>query len=133
LQKRVAECIKTLHILEELNLGQHNSDQQTGKKLLLGNDFAWSQFKGRLDTDRVFIAGHSFGGSTAIATAAALPTNISAAVLLDGWMFPIDKELLTRVRQSILFMNAEDFQSEESIKDMLQVVENSKHSVLLTL
>ncbi|OZC09260.1 Platelet-activating factor acetylhydrolase, plasma/intracellular isoform II [Onchocerca flexuosa] len=133
LQKRVAECIKTLHILEELNLGQHNSDQHTGKKLLLGNDFAWSQFKGRLDIDRIFIAGHSFGGATAIATATALSTNFSAVVVLDGWMFPIDKELLTRVRQPILFLNAEDFQSEESIKDMLQVVENSKHSILLTL
>uniref|UniRef100_A0A8R1XTP8 1-alkyl-2-acetylglycerophosphocholine esterase n=2 Tax=Onchocerca TaxID=6281 RepID=A0A8R1XTP8_ONCVO len=133
LQKRVAECIKTLHILEELNLGQHNSDQQTGKKLLLGNDFVWSQFKGRLDTERIFIAGHSFGGATAIATVAALPANFSAAVVLDGWMFPIDKELLTRVRQPVLFMNTEKFQSEASIKYMLQVVKNSRHSVLLTL
>ncbi|VDM94722.1 unnamed protein product, partial [Onchocerca ochengi] len=133
LQKRVAECNKTLHILKELNLGQYNSDQRTGKKLLLGNDFAWSQFKGRLDTDRIFIAGHSFGGATAIATAATLPTNFSAAVILDGWMFPIDKELLSRVRLPILFVNSEDFHSEASINDILQVVKNSNHSVLLTL
>ncbi|VDN00091.1 unnamed protein product, partial [Onchocerca ochengi] len=88
---------------------------------------------GRLDTERIFIAGHSFGGATAIATVAALPANFSAAVVLDGWMFPIDKELLTRVRQPVLFMNTEKFQSEASIKYMLQVVKNSRHSVLLTL
>lgn len=37
--------MKTLHVLKELNLGQYSSDQQTAKKLMLGDDFAWSQFK----------------------------------------------------------------------------------------
>ncbi|KAL3990932.1 Platelet-activating factor acetylhydrolase isoform II family protein [Acanthocheilonema viteae] len=132
LQKRVTECVKTLHFFKELNLGQYNSDQQIGKKLLLGNDFAWSQFKGRLDMDRVFIAGHSFGGATAIATAATFPADFSAVVVLDGWMFPIERELFTRVQQPVLFMNAESFQWEANVNDMLQVVENSKRSVLLT-
>ncbi|KAM3727624.1 Platelet-activating factor acetylhydrolase [Dirofilaria immitis] len=95
LHKRTAECIETVHLLEELNLGQLSSDQQTERKLLLGNDFLWSQFKSRLDTSRIFIAGHSFGGITAIAAAVAAPTTFSAVVVLDGWMFPIDKELLT--------------------------------------
>lgn len=132
LHKRVAECIKTLHILEELNLGQFSSDQQIGKKLLLGNDFEWSQFKDHLDMDRVFIAGHSFGGATAIAAAATSPTGFKAAVILDGWMFSIERELLTRVYQPILFMNAENFQWEANVKDMLQVTENSKRGILLT-
>ncbi|CAG9531451.1 unnamed protein product [Cercopithifilaria johnstoni] len=132
LHKRVAECVKTLHVLMELNLGQYSLDQQTGNKLLLGNDFAWSQFKGRLDTGKAFIAGHSFGGATAVATAAAFPADFFAAVILDGWMFPIERELLTRVQQPVLFMNAESFQWEANVNDMLQIVENSKRSVLLT-
>ncbi|VDK68731.1 unnamed protein product [Litomosoides sigmodontis] len=132
LHKRVEECMKTLHVLKELNLGQYSSDQQSAKKLLLGDDFAWSQFKGRLDTSRIFIAGHSFGGATAIATAATLSADISAAVVLDGWMFPIERELLTRVQQPVLFMNAESFQWEANVNDMLQVMGNSKRSVLLT-
>ncbi|EFO25648.1 platelet-activating factor acetylhydrolase [Loa loa] len=132
LHKRIAECVKTLRVLEELNLGQYNSDRLTGKKLLLGKDFAWSQFKGRIDMCRIFIAGHSFGGATAVAAAAAFPAYFSAAVILDGWMFPIERELFTRVQQPVLFMNAENFQWEENVKDMLQVIENSKRSVLLT-
>ncbi|EJW86420.1 platelet-activating factor acetylhydrolase [Wuchereria bancrofti] len=132
LHKRVAECIKTLHVLEELNLGQYSSDQQIGKNLLLGNDFEWSQFKGHLDMDRIFIAGHSFGGATATATAAASPTGFKAAVILDGWMLPIERELLTRVYQPVLFMNAKSFQWEANVKDMLQVTENSKRGILLT-
>ncbi|MCP9265122.1 Platelet-activating factor acetylhydrolase [Dirofilaria immitis] len=130
LHKRTAECIETVHLLEELNLGQLSSDQQTERKLLLGNDFCGHNsrfpydYKSRLDTSRIFIAGHSFGGITAIAAA--------AVVVLDGWMFPIDKELLTHVRQPVLFMNAEHFQWEANIKDMLQIMEKSERSVLLT-
>lgn len=45
LHRRVAECVKTLHVLEELNLGQYSSEQQIRKKLLLGDDFDWSQLK----------------------------------------------------------------------------------------
>uniref|UniRef100_A0A915PJN3 1-alkyl-2-acetylglycerophosphocholine esterase n=1 Tax=Setaria digitata TaxID=48799 RepID=A0A915PJN3_9BILA len=131
LHKRVSECIRTLHVLEELNLGVYGSDKKIEKKLLLGNNFAWSQFKGRLDMSRICIAGHSFGGATAIA-AAASSTDFFAAVVLDGWMFPIEKELLTQVRQPVLFMNAENFQWEANVKDMLRVIESSKRSVLLT-
>lgn len=47
-------------------------------------------------------------------------------------MFPIEKELLARVEQPVLFMNAGNFQWEANVKDMLQVIENSEHSVLLT-
>lgn len=34
-----------LHVLKELNLGRNSLEQQTERKLLLGNDFDWSQFK----------------------------------------------------------------------------------------
>ncbi|VDN03664.1 unnamed protein product [Thelazia callipaeda] len=131
LHKRVAECIKTLHVLEELNLGQCTSDQENDKKLLLGNDFEWSQFKGRLNMNKIYIGGHSFGGATALATAA-FSTDFCGVVVLDGWMFPIEKELLTSVRQPVLFMNAEYFQWDENVKDMLRVIESSKHSILFT-
>lgn len=58
--------------------------------------------------------------------------HFQAAIILDGWMFPVERELLTRVQQPVLFMNAENFQWEANVKDMLQVTENSKRSVLLT-
>lgn len=53
-------------------------------------------------------------------------------MVLDGWMFPIEKELLTRVQQPVLFMNAESFQWAANVKDMLRVIESSKRGLLLT-
>lgn len=40
LNKRVSECVKALHVLEEINLGQLQFDN-----VAVGKDMEWSQFK----------------------------------------------------------------------------------------
>ncbi|KJH45002.1 Platelet-activating factor acetylhydrolase, plasma/intracellular isoform II [Dictyocaulus viviparus] len=112
LNKRVSECVKALHVLEEINLGQLQND-----KIAIGNDFDWSLFRGRLDLSRAFIAGHSFGGATSIA-ATAFSTDFQAAVVLDGWLLPLDSGHYERASQPTLFLNAGNWQTMENIERM---------------
>ncbi|KAF2362124.1 Platelet-activating factor acetylhydrolase-like [Trinorchestia longiramus] len=57
---RVEECMRTLSVLERMDAG--------GIKNELQSSFELEQLKGRLDLSRPIIAGHSFGGCTAINT-----------------------------------------------------------------
>lgn len=45
--KRVTECIRALHVLEELNLGQCGpvDKKPKGSKIIVGQNFDWQQFK----------------------------------------------------------------------------------------
>uniref|UniRef100_A0A914UZI5 1-alkyl-2-acetylglycerophosphocholine esterase n=1 Tax=Plectus sambesii TaxID=2011161 RepID=A0A914UZI5_9BILA len=121
LHKRVSECVKALHLMEEMNLGQCGSAEQKlrGSKIILGQDFDWTQFKGRLDISRAAVAGHSFGGATAIASTA-ISNDFQAAVVLDGWMMPIEWDLYAKAQQPLLFINAGVWQWTDNVKRMLK-------------
>lgn len=58
---RVLECQQALTVLHRLNEG--------GQVNQLPSDFKLEQLMGRLDLSKPILAGHSFGGCTAIATA----------------------------------------------------------------
>lgn len=47
LHKRVAECVKLLSVLEEINLGFHNKqvNGSQNSSILYGKDFDWTQLK----------------------------------------------------------------------------------------
>jgi dienelactone hydrolase len=47
-----------------------------------------------INTNRVGIFGHSFGGATSI-LAASLDSRISAVIAFDGWMVPVPPEVIT--------------------------------------
>ncbi|VDD87365.1 unnamed protein product [Enterobius vermicularis] len=125
LHKRVAECVKLLSVLEEINLGFHNKQNSS---ILYGKDFDWTQLK--VSYRRVAAVGHSFGGSTSTECHVA---TFQAAVLLDGWMFPIEKELYPRIQQPVLFLNADTFQWQENVKSMLQVGSEEPRKLIFTL
>uniref|UniRef100_A0A914ZD01 1-alkyl-2-acetylglycerophosphocholine esterase n=1 Tax=Parascaris univalens TaxID=6257 RepID=A0A914ZD01_PARUN len=133
LHKRVTECVKLLHVLEEINMGQcaPAAKKQMGCKIILGQSFDWTQFKGRLDISRTSIAGHSFGGATAIA-ASAFSTDFTSAVVLDGWMLPVERELYPRAQQPTLFLNASLFQWSSNVRSMLKIGNNDTHKLLVT-
>ncbi|CAK4082705.1 unnamed protein product [Aphanomyces euteiches] len=52
-----------------------------------------SEFYQQIDVDRLAVAGHSFGGATALTTAH-LDKRVKAVVGLDIWMQPLDKEVV---------------------------------------
>ncbi|KAK6755150.1 hypothetical protein RB195_013870 [Necator americanus] len=112
LNKRVSECVKALHVLEEINLGQLHVDN-----VVMGKDMDWLQFKGRLNLSRAFVAGHSFGGATAVA-ATAFSTDFQAAIVLDGWLYPLDSGHYERATQPTLFLNAGRWQYPENLERM---------------
>ncbi|EPB79412.1 Platelet-activating factor acetylhydrolase, plasma/intracellular isoform II [Ancylostoma ceylanicum] len=115
LNKRVSECVKALHVLEEINLGQLQFDN-----VAVGKDMDWSQFKGRLDLSRAFVAGHSFGGATAVA-ATAFSTDFQAAVVMDGWLYPLESGHYERASQPTLFLNAGKWQYAENLERMAKL------------
>ncbi|VDK48823.1 unnamed protein product [Anisakis simplex] len=136
LHKRVSECVKLLNVLEEINLGQCSSTstdrKQMGCRIVLGNSFDWSQFKGRLNMSKSSIVGHSFGGATAIA-ASAFSTDFTTAIVLDGWMLPVERELYERIQQPTLFLNASLFQWPSNVNSMHKVTLNNNGSTIVTL
>uniref|UniRef100_A0A0K0CT97 1-alkyl-2-acetylglycerophosphocholine esterase n=1 Tax=Angiostrongylus cantonensis TaxID=6313 RepID=A0A0K0CT97_ANGCA len=78
LSKRVSEAVKALHVLEEINLGQLQSD-----KVAVGKDFDWTSWK--------------------------------AAVVLDGWLSPLDPGHYERASQPSLFLNAANWNYIENV------------------
>ncbi|KAK6053302.1 Platelet-activating factor acetylhydrolase, plasma/intracellular isoform II [Cooperia oncophora] len=112
LNKRVSECVKALHVLEEITLGQLQAEN-----IAVGKEFDWSMFKGALDLTRAFVAGHSFGGATAIA-ATAFSTDFQAAAVLDGWLYPLEPGHYERATQPTLLLNAGRWQFMENIEQM---------------
>ena len=60
-KKRAADARRALDLLGLLNEGSAVGN-------LMGENFDFSEFKGRLDLDRAGIMGHSFGGATTIQT-----------------------------------------------------------------
>ncbi|KRW98296.1 hypothetical protein PPERSA_02073 [Pseudocohnilembus persalinus] len=64
----------------------------------------------KFETDNICLLGHSFGGGTAIYTAMN-ENRIKSVVVLDPWLFPINKQDLQDlpIKQPILIINSENF------------------------
>ncbi|XP_076456411.1 platelet-activating factor acetylhydrolase 2, cytoplasmic-like [Babylonia areolata] len=113
--KRAEECRVVLNILTDMNAGVsvHNT---------LGLSFNTQLFKGLLDMSSVSLIGHSFGGSTCVATLAAEP-RFKVGVILDGWMHPVDASLPSQVKQPVVMINLESFQWKSNIEQMQRLQE----------
>lgn len=46
----------------------------------------------KIDTSSIVLAGHSFGGITALSTGN-LSEKVKAVIALDPWLFPYEKEI----------------------------------------
>ena len=67
---------------------------------------ALQQLRGRLDTQKIGIFGHSFGGATSILATHRFPERICACVVLDAWMWPLPYEVLGERFSSIPFYSS---------------------------
>ncbi|XP_019637400.1 PREDICTED: platelet-activating factor acetylhydrolase-like [Branchiostoma belcheri] len=83
-------------------------DQGSNINNLCNTGMDLSQFKGKLDLDRVAAMGHSFGGATSLVSLYK-DTRLKCAVILDGWMLPVDREMYPQISQPVLFINTEVF------------------------
>jgi len=48
----------------------------------------------KFDLDRVIVAGHGFGGSTALALSEVEPARVHFCITLDPWLFTLYKEIV---------------------------------------
>lgn len=108
--KRAKECGEVLDLLSDINDGSFMLNT-------LGSSFDTRKLKGLLDMEKVSMIGHSFGGATVIACLADDP-RYKVAVILDGWMHPVDPDLPSQVKQPALMVNMEAFQWEKNVEQM---------------
>lgn len=73
------------------------------------NLFKLEDLVDKIDTDSITMAGHSFGGATAL-LAMSKRSEFKQGLLLDPWMFPIKTEgLPEKLNQPLLFINTQTF------------------------
>ncbi|CCD70130.1 1-alkyl-2-acetylglycerophosphocholine esterase [Caenorhabditis elegans] len=122
--KRAEECAKAVKILEQLDSGNVKD------KVIIGNNANLEFFKNKLLTTTASIIGHSFGGATSIASSS---SDFQKAIVLDGWMYPLDQNQQEQAKQPIMFLNVGDWQWNENLEVMRKILPNNEGNILLTL
>ncbi|EPQ31668.1 uncharacterized protein PFL1_01001 [Pseudozyma flocculosa PF-1] len=112
LEHRQAEVAAALQVLRRIDAGDglavaHSSTRSPTQPLL----DAIATFAHRLDLDRPWIAGHSFGAATALEVVRRDDCPFSRALLMDPWVEPIELDSLKArpVRRPVYTINSEHF------------------------
>ncbi|KAL3095057.1 hypothetical protein niasHT_023033 [Heterodera trifolii] len=129
-KRRVAETVHMRRVLAEMdaNLLQNaatdnNNDRQFGQQqILLGQTFDWTQFKNRLALDRCVCMGHSFGAASSLSACAEYPSLFNACVLLDAWLYPVERRMYPATVQPVLMLNASKWQWPRNVRRMQRLL-----------
>lgn len=116
LQQRVSELQRVLDAV--------TNEQQSCAETNQSNVFAL------MDLESVHVAGHSFGGATAISLAH-VDKRLDSVVLLDTWMEPLAEDVKTGLgaRTPVLHIISEQFyQWESHMEDMKQLARGCSHA-----
>lgn len=116
---RIAEIKEAYHVITMINEGRGDEVRKVNlrKKGNIGssskglNGIDWQDWKGRLHMENVTIAGHSFGGATAVEMvrlAGRFPW-IGQGVLLDAWGPAVPENTEKPIRKPILSIGSEAF------------------------
>ncbi|KAK5641380.1 hypothetical protein RI129_009927 [Pyrocoelia pectoralis] len=120
---RAEECSKLLDFLINLNNGEvpFNILDDLNKDL----DFKLSDLVGHLDMDSLSIAGHSFGGATALLILSRRK-ELKQGILLDPWMFSLkgEKCVVEDTTQPLLFINTQTFHIFANVRAMEKYLTN---------
>ncbi|KAL3103865.1 hypothetical protein niasHS_000859 [Heterodera schachtii] len=101
----------------------NNNDRQFGQQqILLGQTFDWTQFKNRLALDRCVCMGHSFGAASSLSACAEYPSLFNACVLLDAWLYPVERRMYPATVQPVLMLNASKWQWPRNVRRMQRLL-----------
>jgi platelet-activating factor acetylhydrolase len=121
--QRAKEVDGCLDILKSLNKGV-----EPVNILQTEQGYHLSDFTGRLDLDKLYMMGHSFGGSTAL-LAASKDDLFKGIICIDPWMFPVSEEKFS-VHKPVLLINTEAFAHEKNVEKVQEVCSDVNAKVL---
>ncbi|XP_050536838.1 platelet-activating factor acetylhydrolase-like [Daktulosphaira vitifoliae] len=125
LKYRFKEMKKIIDTIFKINSGEVVDN-------VFNPNFDLLQFKNKLDVDNIVGSGFSFGGATAMYTAAN-DKRIKSLVIVDGWMFSLKSEPNLSIEQSILFINTHTFHLESNIAIIKKYMASNSFRQLYTL
>ncbi|XP_032911338.1 platelet-activating factor acetylhydrolase isoform X1 [Catharus ustulatus] len=125
-QQRAQECIKALNLILKINSGEEVTN-------VLHSDFDWSSLEDSVDTSRIAVMGHSFGGATVIESLSK-EMRFRCGIALDVWMLPVGDDIYQNsVQQPLLFINSEKFQWAENILKIKKLISNDANKKMITI
>ncbi|XP_066036128.1 platelet-activating factor acetylhydrolase isoform X1 [Chamaea fasciata] len=125
-QQRAQECIKALNLILKINSGEEVTN-------VLHSDFDWNSLKDSVDTSRIAVMGHSFGGATVIESLSK-EIRFRCGIALDVWMLPVGDDIYQNsVQQPLLFINSEKFQWAENILKIQKLISNDTNKKMITI
>lgn len=130
---RAKECGKVVDFLTELNEGKvpHNVITDVPTKLEI--EFDLKDLVGNLDLGSLTMAGHSFGGATALLTLHQRK-EFKQGILLDPWMYPIkDDELEAKITQLLIFINTQTFHILSNVSAMAKFLTSEDRTMYTIL
>uniref|UniRef100_A0A8C3JHY4 Platelet-activating factor acetylhydrolase n=1 Tax=Calidris pygmaea TaxID=425635 RepID=A0A8C3JHY4_9CHAR len=125
-QQRAQECIKALNLILKINSGEEVMN-------VLNSNFDWNSLKDSVDTSRIAVMGHSFGGATVIESLSK-EIRFRCGIALDAWMLPVGDDIYQNsVQQPLLFINSEKFQWADNILKMKKLSSNDANKKMITI
>ncbi|XP_010022926.1 PREDICTED: platelet-activating factor acetylhydrolase, partial [Nestor notabilis] len=125
-QQRAQECIKALNLILKINSGEEVTN-------VLNSNFDWNSLKDSVDTSRIAVMGHSFGGATVIESLSK-EIRFRCGIALDAWMLPVGDDIYQNsVQQPLLFINSEKFQWADNILKMRKLSSNDTNKKMITI
>ncbi|XP_068867840.1 platelet-activating factor acetylhydrolase isoform X2 [Aphelocoma coerulescens] len=125
-QQRAQECIKALNLILKISSGEEVTN-------VLHSDFNWNSLKDSVDTSRIAVMGHSFGGATVIESLSK-EMRFRCGIALDVWMLPVGDDIYQNsIQQPLLFINSEKFQWAENILKIKKLISNDTNKKMITI
>ncbi|XP_071404333.1 platelet-activating factor acetylhydrolase isoform X1 [Pithys albifrons albifrons] len=125
-QQRAQECIKALNLILKINSGEEVTN-------VLHSNFDWNSLKDSVDTSRIAVMGHSFGGATVIESLSK-ELRFRCGIALDVWMLPVGDDIYQNsVQQPLLFINSEKFQWADNILKIKKLISNDTNKKMITI